>query len=303
MKQIAIVSGKGGTGKTTIAAAFSELASNKIIADCDVEAPNLHLVLEHQIEREKIFQGNQCAHIDSGLCISCGRCQEVCRYHAVKVDVTDFKTDILSTVDTNEPRFRIDPKLCEGCAACFYACPSQAIKIELEDTGKIFLSETPIGKFAHAELFLAADGSGKLVSEVRRVAQAEGLREDKMIIIDGSPGIGCVVISTITGCQAVLVVTEPTQSGKHDLERVLKITQHFRIPTLVAINKWDLNPDVVEEIEEMCQAQGVEIAGKIPFDPMVPRAIAESKAVTQYDSPAAREIRTLWDRIQSLALN
>lgn len=309
MKQIAIISGKGGTGKTTIAAAFTELASNKIIADCDVEAPNLHLILEHQIQQEKLFQGNHCAHIDFSQCISCGRCQVVCRYQAVK------ELDGSNRIDPNaalaalksmemdpfiKPRFWIDPKRCEGCAACFYACPTQAIKMELEDTGKIFLSESPVGEFVHAELFLAADGSGKLVSEVRHLAQQEGLCGDKMVIIDGSPGIGCVVISTITGCQAVLIVTEPTQSGKHDLERVLKITQHFRVPALVAINKWDLNPDIVAEIEELCQAQGIEVAGKIAFDLMVPRAIAESKAITQYDSPAAREIRLLWNRVQSL---
>lgn len=306
MKQVAIVSGKGGTGKTTIAAAFAELASHKIVADCDVEAPNLHLILEHQVEREVLFQGNRCAHIDLQFCISCGRCLEVCRFGAVKRlnKISSAKRKNGSSDEQGimnmEPGFWIDPKRCEGCAACVYACPTQAILLQMEDTGKVFLSQTPVGKFSHAELFLAADGSGKLVSEVRRFAQQEGLCEEHLIIIDGSPGIGCVVISTITGCQAALIVTEPTQSGKHDLERVLKITQHFHVPALVAINKWDLNPDVVAEIEELCQAQGIEVAGKIPFDPAVPKSIAEGKPVTQYDCPAAQEIKMVWGNVQRI---
>ncbi|KLU60786.1 electron transport complex subunit RsxB [Peptococcaceae bacterium CEB3] len=319
MKQIAIISGKGGTGKTTIAAAFTELASQKIVADCDVEAPNLHLLLEHRIRQENLFQGNRCAHIDPELCVSCGKCREVCRYQAVE-ELGQAEDTVAGSPDAGhgggragqgvsgetaghpdsgaKSLFWIDPKRCEGCAACVYACPAGAVELRLEDTGKIFLSDSPAGQFAHAELFLAADGSGKLVSEVRRLAQQEALRDDKLVIIDGSPGIGCVVISTITGCQAVLIVTEPTQSGKHDLSRVLKITQHFHVPAFVAINKWDLNPDVAAEIEELCRTEGVEVAGKIPFDATVPQAIAAAQAITHFDSPAAAAIRKLWGRMR-----
>ncbi|CAA7600444.1 CobQ/CobB/MinD/ParA nucleotide binding domain protein [Acididesulfobacillus acetoxydans] len=319
MKQIAIISGKGGTGKTTIAAAFTELASRKIVADCDVEAPNLHLLLEHRIRQESLFQGNRCAHIDPEQCISCGKCRDVCRYQAVEelgkgeaavvrsrngaqnADKESRHLIARATAQADSgvgPLFRVDPKRCEGCAACVYACPAGAVELRLEDTGKIFLSDSSAGEFAHAELFLAADGSGKLVSEVRRLAQQEALGDDKLVIIDGSPGIGCVVISTITGCQAVLIVTEPTQSGKHDLARVLKITQHFHVPALVAINKWDLNPDMTIEIEKLCLADGVEVAGKIPFDTTVPQAIAAAQAITRFDSPASAAIRKLWGRVQ-----
>ena len=282
MKQIAIISGKGGTGKTTVAAAFAELAESMIVADCDVEAPNLHLVLAHQVKKETEYVGNQTARIDNTLCIDCKRCEEVCRYEAVTEKVL-------------VPY--IDSKRCEGCAACVYACPTQAIQLYPEGTGKVFLSETNVGDFAHAELYLAADGSGKLVAEVRRLARDEGRRQNKSVLIDGSPGIGCVVISTITGCQQVLVVTEPSQSGKHDLERVIKVTGHFKIPTQVIINKWDVNPEVSKEVEDACSLLGVAVIGKIPFDPMVPQAIALGQPITRYESPAAEVLRVIWAKI------
>ena len=282
MKQMAIISGKGGTGKTTVAAAFAELAEQMIVADCDVEAPNLHLVLAHRVKKEMEYVGNQTARIDTTLCTQCSRCKEVCRYDAI-------------TEKLNFPY--IDSKRCEGCAACVYACPTQAIQLYPEGTGKVFLSETNVGDFAHAELYLAADGSGKLVAEVRRLARDEARRQNKSVLIDGSPGIGCVVISTITGCQQVLVVTEPSQSGKHDLERVLKVTGHFRIPTQVVINKWDINTEVSQDIEDACLQSGVSVIGKIPFDPMVPKAIALGHPITRYESPAAGALREIWAKI------
>jgi len=282
MKQMAIISGKGGTGKTTVAAAFAELAEQMIVADCDVEAPNLHLVLEHNVKADKEYVGNQTARIDTLLCTHCGRCKEVCRFEAV----------------TEKGLFPyIDSKRCEGCAACVYACPTHAIQLYPEGTGKVFLSETRVGDFAHAELYLAADGSGKLVAEVRRLARDEARRQNKSVLIDGSPGIGCVVISTITGCQKVLVVTEPSQSGKHDLERVIKVTGHFKIPTQVIINKWDINNEVSQEIEKACTQLEVVVIGKIPFDPMVPKAIALGHPITRYDSPAATALREIWTKI------
>ena len=282
MKQIAIISGKGGTGKTTVAAAFAELAEQVIVADCDVEAPNLHLVLAHRVKKETEYVGNQTARIDNALCTQCKRCEEVCRYEAV-VEKVHFPY--------------IDSKSCEGCAACVYACPTHAIQLYPEGTGKVFLSETHVGDFAHAELYLAADGSGKLVAEVRRLARDEARRQNKAVLIDGSPGIGCVVISTITGCQQVLVITEPSQSGKHDLERVIKLTGHFKIPTQVIINKWDINPEVSQEIEEVCTQLGIAVIGRIPFDPMVPKAIALGHPITRYESPAAKALSEIWAKI------
>jgi len=292
MKQMAIISGKGGTGKTTVAAAFAELAEQMIVADCDVEAPNLHLVLAHRVKTETEYVGNQTARIDTSLCTQCKRCLEVCRYEAVTE-----KVQIGEGLQGEAVFPYIDPKRCEGCAACVYACPTHAIQLYPEGTGKVFLSETNAGDFAHAELYLAADGSGKLVAEVRRLARDEARRQDKAVLIDGSPGIGCVVISTITGCQQVLVVTEPSQSGKHDLERVIKVTGHFKIPTQVIINKWDINPEVSQEIEDACAWLGVKVIGKIPFDPMVPKAIALGHPITRYESPAAGALREIWAKI------
>lgn len=281
MKQLAIVSGKGGTGKTTVAAAFAELAEQKVIADCDVEAPNLHLVLGHRVVQETEFMGNKTARIDSAKCTNCNRCLEVCRYAAV-----------LTTTSTE-----IDAKLCEGCGACVYACPTKAIELYPEATGKVYLSETEVGNFAHAELYLAADGSGKLVAEVRRLARENALGKNSAVIIDGSPGIGCVVISTITGCQQVLVVTEPTKSGKHDLERVLKVTEHFKVSAQVVVNKYDVNIDISREIEDTCRQSGIEIVGRIPFDPMVPKAIASGHPITRYSCRAEKAIRKIWAKI------
>ncbi|MHB8072639.1 MAG: ATP-binding protein [Desulfosporosinus fructosivorans] len=292
MKQMAIISGKGGTGKTTVAAAFAELVETTIVADCDVEAPNLHLVIAHQVKVEREFVGNQTARIDTALCSQCKRCEEVCRFEAV---TERFQKGEGIHQDKFVPY--IDSKRCEGCAACVYACPTQAIQLYPEGTGKVFLSETQVGDFAHAELYLAADGSGKLVAEVRRLARDEARRQNKDVLIDGSPGIGCVVISTITGCQQVLVVTEPSQSGKHDLERVIKVTGHFKIPTQVIINKWDINPEVSQEIEDACTKLGVAVIGKIPFDPMVPQAIALGHPITRYECPAAQALREIWTKI------
>ena len=292
MKQIAIISGKGGTGKTTVAAAFAELAEHMIVADCDVEAPNLHLVLAHSVKKETEYVGNRTARIDTTLCTHCKRCEEVCRFEAITE-----KVQVVVGLQEEIAFPHIDSKRCEGCAACVYACPAKAIQIYPEGTGKVFLSETNVGDFAHAELYLAADGSGKLVAEVRRLARDEARRQSKSVLIDGSPGIGCVVISTITGCQRVLVVTEPSQSGKHDLERVLKVTGHFRIPTQVIINKWDINTEVSQEIEDACSQSGISVIGKIPFDPMVPKAIALGHPITRYESPAAEVLREIWAKI------
>lgn len=287
MKQLAIVSGKGGTGKTTLCASLVALAKKKIVADCDVETPNLHLLLKQRVLSEKDFQGSKCAHIDSSKCSQCGKCLEVCRFEAIK----DFEVDSLK---------------CEGCGACQYFCPQQAIRITEVVTGKTLISETGSAIFSHARLKIGADGSGKLVTEVRKNAVSWGVETGDLegpVIIDGSPGIGCVVIASITGCDAVLIVSEPTVSGKHDLARVLKLADHFGIEAYVCINKDDINLEMTEEIESFCLSQGIEVIGRIPFDPKVNAALKEGIPVVSFpDSEAAKAIRQIWGRVQGILM-
>ncbi len=277
--QLAVVSGKGGTGKTTVAAALADLAGSVVMADCDVEAPNLHLVLPHETLREQEFYGNRVATIDREACIDCGVCEPVCRFGAIR---------------WKDGEYEVEDATCEGCGACTFVCPQDAVTLEPRRTGTVKLAKAPGGSFAHAELALAADGSGKLVTEVRQLATAEARASGQDVIIDGAPGTGCVVISTMTGCQAVLAVTEPTKSGWHDLERALNVAEHFRIATFVAINKWDICPEMTEEIEERCGERKVTVVGRIPWDPAVAEAMTRQKPVTQIGGPAAEAIRAIW---------
>ncbi|WP_418790660.1 ATP-binding protein [Phosphitispora sp. TUW77] len=275
MKQIAIVSGKGGTGKTTVCASLAELAKNKVIADCDVEAPNLHLLIDSELLREKDFYGSKIAEIDREKCRECGECVTVCRFGAIR----DFSVDEIK---------------CEGCAACVFICPHQAVSITDVITGKTILSASPWGKFSHAKLNIGADGSGKLVTEVRKNA-LDCVTDGDIVIIDGSPGIGCVVIASITGCDAILVVSEPTLSGKHDLIRVLDLAEHFGIKAYVCINKYDLNPYMTEEISSHCTNRNVMVIGSIPFDREVGRAIIQGIPVVRVrDSAAGKAVKDIW---------
>ena len=282
--QLAVVSGKGGTGKTTVAAAFADLAGAVVMADCDVEAPNLHLVLPHETLQARDFSGNHVATIERDACIDCGACESVCRFGAVH---------------SQDGEYGIDSATCEGCGACTYVCPQDAVTLDPLRTGTLMLSQAAGGVFAHAELALAADGSGKLVTQVRQLASGEARASGRNVIIDGAPGMGCVVISTITGCQAVLAVTEPTQSGWHDLERVLNVTEHFRIASFVAVNKWDISPEMTEEIERRCAERGVRVVGRIPWDPAVAEAMARQLPVTRVGGPAADAIRAIWADISA----
>jgi len=289
MKQLAIISGKGGTGKTTVTACFAQLANNKIMADCDVDAPNLHLVLEAHQQEQKEFSGAKMAVIDVEKCSQCGRCAEVCRFEAVgKLIMNNLKYS------------QINKLKCEGCAACYYVCPEKAIDLVDEVTGKTFLSHTAQGKFSHALLDIGAEGSGKLVTEVRKEAFSLKENEDLMII-DGSPGIGCSVIASITGCHAVLVISEPTQSGLHDLNRVVELAEHFGILVFLAINKYDLNQEISQEIENFAQENQIEVVGKIPFDPLVLKALQQGKSLLSFESsPAAGAIQEIWKKINKI---
>lgn len=248
MKEVAIVSGKGGTGKTSVTAALANLWSNKVLVDCDVDAANLHLVLHPQVLQASDFYSGKKAKIDPEKCMECGRCRDICRSEAI------------------DSSFYINSLACNGCSACTLICPNQAIKLNTNLAGKWFLSETVDGPMVHAVLGIGEDNSGKLVSKIRQVAK-EQAEEKKLsgILIDGPPGIGCPVISAVTGVDMVVIVTEPSLSGLHDFKRIASLTQGFQIKTLVCINKWNLNWEMSSKIEDYCLEHGYPIVGKIPF--------------------------------------
>ena len=279
-----VISGKGGTGKTSVTASLAVLASNPVIADCDVDAADLHLVLEPHIRESHDFLSGHEAIIRPADCSGCGICMDLCRFDAVRPD-----GDV----------FIIDPIACEGCNVCVHFCPEQAIDFQESLSGKWFISDTRVGPMVHAKLGVAAENSGKLVSLVRTEAKrVAGEENRKMVIVDGPPGIGCPVIAAITGASQVLVVTEPTVSGEHDLERVLGLARHFQIPASVCVNKWDINPEAAGRIEQRALALGARLAGRIRYDSDVTRAQIENKAVVEIDAPSAEDIRRLWENLK-----
>jgi len=277
MKEIVILSGKGGTGKTTIVGSFAALAKEKVLADCDVDAADLHLLLSPSEIQKSEFWSGQVAHIDEDRCTECGLCQEICRFDAIK-------------------DFQVDPVSCEGCGFCSHICPVEAITMKENMSGYWFISDTEYGPLVHARLGIAQENSGKLVAAVRQQArEVANERNLDYIISDGPPGIGCPVISSLSGVSLALLVTEPTLSGIHDLERVLGVCRHFGVPALVCINKYDLNEENTRQIEINCLSQGVEIAGKIPFDNVVTQSIVKGIPVVEYsDGGVTQEIEKMW---------
>lgn len=247
MKEMVIISGKGGTGKTSIVASFAALADKCVVADADVDAADLHLVLEPTIVHREDFSGGSRARITSEQCTACGKCEEVCRFDAISYDGPgNGKVD---------KTYRIDPIACEGCGVCAYFCAEKAIEFGPVVNGQLFVSETRCGPMVHAKLGIAEENSGKLVTAVRKEArQLAEKQERELIIVDGPPGIGCPVIASLTGASLAFIVTEPTLSGEHDLHRVLELTRHFGIPAAVCVNKWDLNPSMAEQIERKAKA-------------------------------------------------
>jgi len=281
MKQITVISGKGGTGKTTLAAAFASLADNAVLADCDVDAADLHLILRPEIEMKEDFYGLNVARKDEDKCIDCGRCREHCRFEAI------------------DPEFNIIPEKCEGCGVCEYVCPADAIALGERLSGYAYRSKTRFGPMAHARLNTAEEASGKLVTVVRN--NARELAEEhsrEMVIIDGPPGIGCPVIAAITGVDLILIVTEPTVSGIHDMGRILDVAAHFNVQALVCINKYDINERNTESIVEYCRKADVEVVGKLPYDNVATRAMIAEKTVIEYsDGRFSEDIKKLWQGV------
>lgn len=283
MKELVILSGKGGTGKTSIVGSFAAIAQRKVLVDCDVDAADLNLLLSPTIQEENEFWSGQVAFIDRQKCNECGLCQELCRFDAIE-------------------EFSVDSVACEGCGFCFHICPVEAIAMKDCMAGHWFISNSNYGPLVHARLGVAQDNSGKLVALVRKqareIAEKEGF---DYIISDGPPGIGCPVISSLSGADLALLVTEPTLSGIHDLERVLGVCQHFGIPAMICINKYDLNKDNTRQIEDFCLNQGVQVAARIPFDNVVTEALVRGLPVVEYSQGGvSQQIESLWQTLSEV---
>ncbi len=292
MKELVVISGKGGTGKTSIIAAFASLAKNAVLVDCDVDAADLHIILQPEVEHQKEFSGGKEATIRQDDCTGCGKCFELCRWDAIEKS---------QSPDEKRTIYTIDHIGCESCGVCVWFCPEKAIDFDDAINGEWFISNTRFGKFVHARLGIAEENSGKLVSVVKTAAHK--LAADNsldLILIDGSPGIGCPVIASISGSDYVLIVTEPTLSALHDMERVVQLTSHFNIPTGVCINKWDLNPDMTKDIERISETLGVKILGKTSYNNVFTKAQIMRQTVIEYSNDGiVDEIKSLWKNVLS----
>ena len=281
MKQVSIISGKGGTGKTTITASFAALSRNSVFADCDVDASNLHLLLNPKVIETMEFKGLKVAKIDQSKCIECGRCMELCKFNAI----SDFE---------------VDPIHCEGCKVCVVNCPVGAIEFNDRVCGYAYNSETDFGPMAHARLIPGMENSGKLVTLVRQNAKkiAENQGKD-LVLVDGSPGIGCPVIASLANVDASVVVVEPTLSGIHDLKRALELLRHFEIIPYVVVNKYDINEVNSSDIDDYCSDEGIVILGHVPFDLEVTKSMVAGKPIVLYnkDSRASLAISKVWENL------
>jgi len=291
MKELVVISGKGGSGKTSVVASFAALAQHAMLADCDVDAADLHLVLDPTVEHSEDFIAGKEATIQTEQCIACGKCMEICRFEAVSL--TGSANELI------DKTYRIDPIDCEGCGACVRVCPEGAIAFEPVVCGRWFRSTTRHGPMVHARLGTAQENSGKLVALVRNMAGkwCEQLGID-LLITDGPPGIGCPVIASLSGATLALVVAEPTVSGLHDLDRVLQLIEYFKVPAVVCINKWDINSEMTERIEAEMQAKNVTVAGRIRYDNAVTKAQLRRLSVVEHGrSEACDDIRAVWENV------
>ncbi|TFG29568.1 (4Fe-4S)-binding protein [Candidatus Thorarchaeota archaeon] len=284
VNEVAVISGKGGTGKTTVCVALGMLAGDIVIADCDVDAPDVHIILNPSINTKTDFIASKVAVIDENLCTECGLCEEACRFHAI----------------TNS---KVDPIGCEGCGVCAHICPEKAIEMVDRQSGYLYDSETRIGPMVHAKLLPGEGNSGRLVTEVRKLSTK--IATDKNIstvLIDGSPGIGCPVIATVTGIKLGVIVTEPTLSGIHDMQRVSELLQKFRVKTTVIINKYDLNLENTKAIEQFCERNDIEVLGKIKFDSIMTKSMVAAQTLPEYapDHEISHLLRQVWKRITEI---
>jgi MinD superfamily P-loop ATPase len=306
MKQLVILSGKGGTGKTSVAAAFAHLAHDHrlqvVMADADVDAANLELVLRPQKLETHDFIGGSVAVVDPNRCQGCGICEQICRFEAI-LPLSSAPTPNLGSGGDRGEGYSVDPIACDGCAACVYQCPENAIYMRPQMVGRWYRSESRYGPLFHAELRPTQENSGKLVTMVKQQARLLGLDAGaELVIVDGPPGIGCPVISAAAGADMALIVTEPTAAGIHDMERVLGLAGHFRLLTMVCINKADIYPEGSSQIRNYCDQHQIEVVGSIPFDEIVTRAIVQGEPVTAYlpVAPASQALVRIWQRITML---
>ena len=282
VKRLLVISGKGGTGKTTVMASLAALAEEPVLVDCDVDAPDLHLLLRPRLEDSYEYHGLETAVIDPDLCTRCGLCREACRFDAITEDLV------------------VDGVSCEGCTACTHVCPEGAASMMRTVTGEVYSSSTRFGPMAHARLRAGEEASGKLVMEVRgladRLAEEHG-RE--LMLIDGPPGIGCPAISALSGVDAILIVAEPTLSGRQGLSRVVELANHFDLPSMAVMNRTDLNPEEADRIEAWCREGGVRVLERLPYDPSATDAMIAGKTVVEHDDgPLSRALRVLWDDLR-----
>ena len=284
IREIVIVSGKGGTGKTSLAAAFAALAKNGILCDADVDAADLHLLMQPEVKERTDFMGGSKAVINPDLCTGCGTCRTLCRFDAIS------------------DRYEVDPIRCEGCGVCVDFCPEQAIDFPVQRCGEWYISATRFGPMVHARLGIAEENSGRLVSlvrkETRQLAEERGL---DLILTDGPPGIGCPVIAAIGGATALVIVVEPTVSGIHDMERVVDLAAHFKVPGMVIVNKFDLNVKMTETIEKLAVKRNIVVLGRVPFDPVFTRSMVQGQTLFEYgaETPTRQVVRDIWAKIIS----
>jgi len=291
MKEIVVISGKGGTGKTSIVAAFAALAKSAVLVDCDVDAADLHLILEPDIKQTYDFIGGKRASIITEKCIGCDRCMDLCNFEAVHFDGP--ANHIVSKT------YIIDNISCEGCGVCVQFCPVDAIEFKDAINGQWFISDTRFGPMVHARLKPAEENSGKLVSLIRKQARQIATEQKKdFIIVDGSPGIGCPVIASISGADFVLAVTESTIAAQHDLDRVIELTEHFKIPTAICINKFDINCEVAKAIEDKVNQKSLKVIGKIAYDIAVTKAQIAAKSIVEYSNDGLKnQVISLWESV------
>ncbi|GAB6062965.1 ATP-binding protein [Deferrisoma palaeochoriense] len=287
MKRLVVISGKGGTGKTSLVGAFAALSENKILVDCDVDAADLHLILGPRQESRHEFVGGKKASIRSDACTGCGQCHEACRFDAIRPD---------------GDRYRVDPYACEGCGLCWRLCPSGAVAFEPAVSGEWYVSATRHGPLVHARLGIAEGNSGKLVTQLRqeadRIAEARGL---ELVIVDGAPGVGCPVIASLSGASHAVIVTEPTVSGLHDLRRVAALADQLGVPATVCVNKWDLNPDLTEEAERWAGENGLTIGGRIRYDPgVIDAQVAQTTVPEHASGPLRDDFCACWEAVRGV---